>query len=246
MSRAGARGLRYKAQLNNSVQRRTSGLFVCNRIHKMDPLTTLLAAAAATGPNTRPLADPAPSALHLPTLQAIHRMQQQASPAPALVPTMPQLPTTQPTATMPKRADGVYPNQFSRTHPKAAGRFGAAGDARPASAAQQCTQCSTTRLADNGRETCAKPGIGPHSPPARTRHTTPSFIGATRSTTKGETDAPSVMSGSQQEPHEATASTPSPIQKPPPGPPITQPWNTQGPSPPTQDFQVQIPKPSQS
>ena len=129
----------------------------------MDPLTTLLAAAAATGPNTlqsqaltalrsagpqesfftrmgnphplqmqqlaqpttpqltpiitqptmapaaftqplsmptmpmaSPLADPAPSALHLPTLQAIHRMQQQASPAPALVPTMPQLQTTQP------------------------------------------------------------------------------------------------------------------------------------------------------
>ena len=135
----------------------------------MDPLTTLLAAAAATGPNTfqsqaltalrsagpqesfftrmgnphplqmqqlaqpttpqlapiitqptmaptaftqplsmpampmaSPMADPAPGALHLPTLQAIHRMQQQASPAPALVPTMPQLPTTQPTATMPR------------------------------------------------------------------------------------------------------------------------------------------------
>ena len=198
-----------------------------------------------------PLADPAPNALHLPTLQAIHRMQQQASPAPALVPTMCQLPTTQPTATT--RSDGVYPNQFSRTHPKAAGRFGTAGDAGPASAAQQGTQCSTTQLADNGRETCTKPGIGPYTtrqhrnPPfgGRTRHTTPSFIGATRSTTKGETDAPSAISGSQQEPHEATASTPSPIQKPPPGPPITQPWNTQGPSTPTQDLQVQIPKPSQ-
>ena len=229
----------------------------------MDPLTTLLAAAAATGPNTlqsqaltalrsagpqesfftrvgnphplqmqqlvqpttpqlspiitqptmaptaltqplsmpmmpmaSPLADPTPSALHIPTLQAIHRMQQQASQAPAMVPTMPQPPTTQPPATMPRD-----PAEYTG----------------PASAAQQCTQYSTTQLADNGRETCTKHGIGPHTarqyyiPPfgGRTRHTTPSFIGATRSTTKGGTDAPSAISGSQQEPHAATASTPS-------------------------------------
>ena len=54
-----------------------------------------------TMPTASPLTDPTPGALHLPTLQAIHRMQQH-SPAPALVPTMPQLPTAQPTATMPR------------------------------------------------------------------------------------------------------------------------------------------------
>ena len=135
----------------------------------MDPLTTLLAAAAATGPNTlqsqaltalrsagpqesfftrmgnphplqmqqlaqpttpqlnpiitqptsaptalaqqipmpifplaHPMADPATTGLHIPTLQAIHRMQQQASPAPTMMPTMPQTPTTQPPATSPR------------------------------------------------------------------------------------------------------------------------------------------------
>ena len=42
-------------------------------------------------PLASPLADPAHTALHIPTLQAIHRMQQQASPAPAM---MPMTPTT--------------------------------------------------------------------------------------------------------------------------------------------------------
>ena len=135
----------------------------------MDPLTTLLAAAAATGPNTfqsqaltalrsagpqesfftrmgnphplqmqqmvqtpgqqfnpilaqqapaptaiqqqfplpimplaSPLADPAPTALHIPTLQAIQRMQQQTNPAPTMVPMMQQTPVTQPQATLPR------------------------------------------------------------------------------------------------------------------------------------------------
>ena len=135
----------------------------------MDPLTTLLAAAAATGPNTfqsqaltalrsagpqesyftrvgnphpiqmqhlgqptapqlnpiitqpvsaptalaqqipmpilplaRPMAEPATAGLRIPTLQAIHRMQQQASPAPTMMPAMPQTPTTQPPATLPR------------------------------------------------------------------------------------------------------------------------------------------------
>ena len=135
----------------------------------MDPLTTLLAAAAATGPNTlqsqaltalrsagpqesfftrmgnphplqlqqlaqpvtpqlspiiaqptsaptalsqqpampilplaSPLADPAPSALHIPTLQAIQRRQQQTNPAAAMMPMMPQTPTTQPQAALPR------------------------------------------------------------------------------------------------------------------------------------------------
>ena len=69
---------------------------------KMAPTAFTQPLSMPTMPMASPLADPAPSALHLPTLQAIHRMQQQASPAPALVPTMPQLPTTQPTATMPR------------------------------------------------------------------------------------------------------------------------------------------------
>ena len=135
----------------------------------MDPLTTLLAAAAATGPNTlqsqaltalrsagpqesfftrmgnphplqmqhlgqpttpqlnpiitqpvsaptalaqqipmpilplaHPMADPATTGLHIPTLQAIHKMQQQASPAPTMMPTMPQTSTVQPPATLPR------------------------------------------------------------------------------------------------------------------------------------------------
>ena len=53
-------------------------------------------------PLAPPLADPATTALHIPTLQAIHRMQQQASPAPTMMPTMPQTPTTQPPATVPR------------------------------------------------------------------------------------------------------------------------------------------------
>ena len=133
----------------------------------MDPLTTLLAAAAATGPNTfqsqaltalrsagpqesyftrmgnphplqmqqlgqptapqlnpiitqpaptalaqqipmpilplaHPMTEPATAGLHIPTLQAIHRMQQQAGPAPAMMPTMPQTPTAQPPAALPR------------------------------------------------------------------------------------------------------------------------------------------------
>ena len=135
----------------------------------MDPLTTLLAAAAATGPNTfqsqaltalrsagpqesyftrtgnphplqmqqlgqptapqlnpiithpvsaptalaqqipmpilplaHPMAEPATTGLHIPTLQAIHRMQQQAGPAPTMMPTMPQTPTVQPPAALPR------------------------------------------------------------------------------------------------------------------------------------------------
>ena len=135
----------------------------------MDPLTTLLAAAAATGPNTfqsqaltalrsagpresyftrmdnphplqmqqlgqptapqlnpiitqpvsaptalaqqipmpilplaHPMPEPATTGLHIPTLQAIHRMQQQAGPAPTMMPTMPQTPTAQPPAALPR------------------------------------------------------------------------------------------------------------------------------------------------
>ena len=135
----------------------------------MDPLTTLLAAAAATGPNTiqsqalpalrsagpqesfftrmwnphplqaqqlaqptnlqlsptmaqqaptptaiqqhfpmpimplaSPMTDPAPTALHIPTLQAIHRMQQQGSPAPTMMPMLPQTSVAQQQAPVPR------------------------------------------------------------------------------------------------------------------------------------------------
>ena len=53
-------------------------------------------------PLASPLADPAPTTLHSPTLQAIHRMQQQATPAPAMMPTLQQTPTTQPQPTLPR------------------------------------------------------------------------------------------------------------------------------------------------
>ena len=52
-------------------------------------------------PLAHPMADPATAGLHIPTLQAIHRMQQQASPAPTM-PTMPQTSTVQPPATLPR------------------------------------------------------------------------------------------------------------------------------------------------
>ena len=188
----------------------------------MDPLTTLLAAAAATGPNTlqrqaltagfevrgpsrkllhahgespsatgagtgaanrpaiqpdhcpastgqqhffvpimplaSPLADPAPTALHIPTLQAIHRTQQQTSPAPAMMPMMPQTPITQPQATLPRD-----PTEYTQANfPSLTGRFGTAGDAGPASTAQQRTQYPAAR---------PEHGIGPHT--AHQHHLTP-------------------------------------------------------------------------
>ena len=70
-----------------------------------------------TMPMASPLADPAAGALHLPTLQAVHGMQQQASPAPALVPTMPQIPTAA-NSDDAKRPDGVHPKQLSCTTPR--------------------------------------------------------------------------------------------------------------------------------
>ena len=185
----------------------------------MDPLTTLLAAAAATGPNTlqsqalTALRSAGPQESFFTRMGNPHplQLQQLAQPTtPQLNPIITQ-PTMAPTAlTQPlpmpmiaatgqpstsydannaadsghtatsndaKRPGGVHPGQFSHTHPKAAGRFGTAGDAGPASAAQQCAQYSTTRRADNGRETCAEHGIGPH---AARQHYIPPFEGRTR------------------------------------------------------------------
>ena len=229
----------------------------------MDPLTTLLAAAAATGPNTlqsqaltalrsagpqesfftrmgnphplqlqqlaqpttpqltpiiaqptmaptaltqplsmptmpmeSPLADPTPSALHLPTLQAIHRMQQQASPAPALVPTMPQLPTTQPTATMPRdpmectqaNFPALTPRQLAvlaqlEMQDQQALRRSAHNVLQPSlqtmagrpaqSMGSGHTQpaSTTTRLLGAGQDTQLRPSSEPHAAPRRERQT---------------------------------------------------------------------------
>ena len=258
----------------------------------MDPLTTLLAAAAATGPNTlqsqaltalrcagpqesfftrmgnphplqlqqlaqpvtpqlspiiaqptsaptalsqqppmpilplaSPLADPAPTALHIPTLQAIQRMQQQTNPAAAMMPMMQQTPTTQPQAALP-----TDPTEYTQAN-------------FPSLTPRQLAVLA--QLADSGRGTCAEHGTGPHTAHqhyftpfrGRTRHTAPTSIRATH--------APSALQGSQQEPYAATAPTPSPIQEPPPRPTIPQPQSAQSSPAPTQDPSVQIPKPPQ-
>ena len=269
----------------------------------MDPLTTLLAAAAATGPNTlqsqaltalrsaepqesfftrmgnphllqlqqlarpttpqlspiitqptmaptaltqplsmptmpmaSPLADPTPSALHLPTPQAIHR---RASPAPALVPTMPQLPTTQPTATMPRHpfptltprqlavlaqlemqdqqalrssAHNVLQPSLQTMAGRPAQSMGS-GHTQPAS--------TTSRLLEAGQDTQLRPSSEPHAAPRRER--------------------PTRRLPSQ---HRSRSHT-QPQRRRRRRPPITQPWSTQGPSAPTQDPPVHIPKPSQ-
>ena len=52
-------------------------------------------------------------------------MQQQAGPAPTMMPTMPQTPATQPPAASPR--DPAEYTQFSLAHSKTAGRFGSAG-----------------------------------------------------------------------------------------------------------------------
>ena len=115
--------------------------------------------SAPTMPMASPMADPAPGALHLPTLQAIHRMQQQANPAPALVPTMPQLPAVQPTATMPRdMMEYTRPTFPHSPH-----------GSWPSWHSWRCrtskrTQCSAAKPADNGRETCAKHGTGQAQP----------------------------------------------------------------------------------
>ena len=121
-------------------------------------------------PLTSPMADPAPTALHIPTLQAIHRMQQQNSPAPAVMPMLPQTPVTQPQATLP-RPNAVHPGQLPVTHLEAAGRFGTAGDAGPASAAQQRAQYPAARPSDSGKWVSSEHGIGPHT--AHQHHLTP-------------------------------------------------------------------------
>ena len=227
----------------------------------MDPLTTLLAAAAATGPNTlqsqaltalrsagpqesfftrmgnphplqvqqlaqpttpqlnpiiaqptsatalpqqfpmpimplaSPLADPAPTALHIPTLQAIHRMQQQASPAPAMIPMMPQTPTTQPQATMP-RDPAEYTQANFPSWP-----FWHSWRCRTSKhcAAAHTTSCSPTFRQWQGDLRRAR-DWATHSPPApphalwrQDKTHSSDFDQSHTQRQEGETDAPSVL-----------------------------------------------------
>ena len=147
-------------------------------------------------PMTSPTADPAPGALHLPTLQAIHRMQQQASPAPALVPTMPQLPTTQPTATMPRDPMEYTQTNFPALTPRQlavlaqlemqdqqALRSSAhnvlqpslqpmAGDLRKAwGRATHSPPAPQPRLLEAGQDSQLRPSSEPHAAPRRERQT---------------------------------------------------------------------------
>ena len=55
-----------------------------------------------TMPFTAPLTDPAPTALHIPTLQAMQRIQQQANPAPTMMPMMLQLHPAQAQTALPR------------------------------------------------------------------------------------------------------------------------------------------------
>ena len=71
-------------------------------------------------PLASPLADPAPTALHIPTLQAIQRMQQQTNPAAAMMPMMQQTPTTQPQAALPLTPRQPSALQGSQQEPYAA------------------------------------------------------------------------------------------------------------------------------
>ena len=201
----------------------------------MDPLTALLAAAAATGPNTlqsqalTALRSAGPQESFFTRMGNPHplQMQQLAQPTtpqinpiitqPTMAPTaltqplpMPIMPLASPLADPTSNARASHPhvaghpqdaatgqpstsydannaadsghtatgNDAKRPRrstprpiflhsPQGRGRFGRAGDAGPASTAQQCTQRSTTRRADNGRAPAQSMGSG-HTQPAST------------------------------------------------------------------------------
>ena len=235
----------------------------------MDPLTTLLAAAAATGPNTfqsqaltalrsagpqesyftrmgnphplqmqqlgqptapqlnpiithpvsaptaltqqipmpilplaHPMAEPATTGLHIPTLQAIHRMQQQAGPAPTMMPTMPQTPTVQPLAALPRDPTEYTQANFPSLTPR-----------QLAVLAHNILQHGHQTGTGDGLHTAHQHRTTSFGD--RTGDTAPPSFRATRSTMKGETDAPSALQR-PQEPLAATAPTSPQVQKPPP------------------------------
>ena len=175
-------------------------------------------------PLTHPMAEPATTGLHIPTLQAIHRMQQQAGPAPTMMPTMPQTPTVQPPAALPRDPTEYTQANFPRL-PQDSWPCWLSWRCRISKhcAAAHTTSYSLAIRQEQGdlRQAQAR---ATHSPPAgdRTGDTAPPSS-ATHSTTKGETDAPSALQRPQQEPLAATAPTSPQVQKPPPGPTIPQP-----------------------
>ena len=153
--------------------------------------------------------DPAPTALHIPTLQAIHRMQQQTSPAPAMMPMMPQTPITQPQTTPPRD-----PAEYTQANFPSLTSRQLAVLAQLEMQDQQELRSSAHKILQPGLQTVAgeSTGLG-HTQPkhhltpfgGRTGGTAPTSIRATHSTTRGEADAPSVSQGSQQKPRTATA-----------------------------------------
>ena len=149
-----------------------------------------------TMPMASPLADPTTGALHLPTLQAIHNIQQQTSPAPVLVPTMPQLPAVQPTATMPRdpmeytqtNFPALTPRQLAvlaqlETQDQQALRSSAHNVLQPSlqtmagrpahntGSGQTQPASTTTRLLEAGQDTQLRPSSEPHAAPRRERQT---------------------------------------------------------------------------
>ena len=202
-----------------------------------------------TVPFAASLADQAPTALHIPTLQAIQRIQQQANPAPTMVPVTPQLHPVTAQATMPRD-----PTEYTQANfpslTKTAGRSGAAGDAGPTSAAQQRTQRFAAKPPSTARWTCAEHRPGPHTAhqhrtpsESQTGCTDPTSFRATHCTTRGDANAPSIPQTTQQKPDTASTSTSSPIQKPPPRPKIPQ--RAKNPPAPTQGPSIQVLEPPQ-
>ena len=143
-------------------------------------------------------------------------MQQQAGPAPTMMPTMPQTPA------LPRDPTEYTQANFpSLTPTKTAGRVGSAGDAGSASTAQQRTQHPTGWPSDRNRGTCAKHRHGLHT---AHQHRTTSFGDRT-----GDTAPPSFSHAQHhegrdrravcpaktaQEPFAATAPTSPQVQKP--------------------------------
>ena len=218
----------------------------------MDPLTTLLAAAAATGPNTfqsqaltalrsagpqesfftrmgnphplqmqqlgqptalqlnpiitqpvsaptalaqqipmpilplaHPMAEPATNGLHIPTLQAIHRMQQEASPAPTMMPTMPQTSTAQPPATLPRDSAEYTQANFPTLTPRQLAvlaqlemqdlqpdhQTGVGGPAPSTGGGHTQPTSTTPRPLGTGQEAQLRLPSEPHAAPRRERQT---------------------------------------------------------------------------
>ena len=121
---------------------------------------------ASVGTNGPRAADPKPATtgLHIPTLQAIHRMQQQASPTPTMMPTMPQTPTAQPPAALPRDPAEYTQANFPTLTPRQLAVL-----AQLEMQDQQALRSSAHNILQPGhqdRGTCTKYRHATHSPPA--------------------------------------------------------------------------------